>query len=382
MNRGLTLLGAAGLGAGLMYFLDPVLGRRRRALVRDQAVSALAHADDLVGKTGRDLANRAAGFAAETSARFRDQSDASDTVLADRARAAIGRVCSHPSSVDVTVRDGRVTLSGPILADEVSGVFRAVRSVPGVTGVEDRLGVHEEAGNVPGLQGQGKPPGARLDLMQANWAPATRLIAGAVGGSLMVNCLARRTPLAVFLGTAGFGLFLRAVTNMELRQLLGMGDARGGFHFTKTVTVAAPFDRVFDFWSDLGNFPRIMAHVRQVQNLGGGRSRWTVEGPAGVPIHWDATITRYEQNRLLAWETAPGSPVAHAGVVHFEPVPGGTRIQVEMSYAPPAGVLGHAVAALFGADPKREMDDDLLRMKTFLETGIPARDAALPSGRR
>jgi hypothetical protein len=47
-----------------------------------------------------------------------------------------------------------------------------------------------------------------------------------------------------------------------------------------------------------------------------------------------------------------------------------------MSYVPPAGVLGHAVAALFGADPKQDMDDDLLRLKTFIETGITPHDAA------
>jgi uncharacterized membrane protein len=47
-----------------------------------------------------------------------------------------------------------------------------------------------------------------------------------------------------------------------------------------------------------------------------------------------------------------------------------------MSYSPPAGVLGHVVAKLFGADPKTELDEDLLRMKTFLETGKAPCDAA------
>ena len=36
MEQTLRLLGGIGLGAGLMYFLDPQQGRRRRALVRDQ----------------------------------------------------------------------------------------------------------------------------------------------------------------------------------------------------------------------------------------------------------------------------------------------------------------------------------------------------------
>jgi uncharacterized membrane protein len=47
-----------------------------------------------------------------------------------------------------------------------------------------------------------------------------------------------------------------------------------------------------------------------------------------------------------------------------------------MSYNPVAGALGHLVASLFGADPERQMEEDLMRMKTLLETGTPPHDAA------
>ena len=40
-----------------------------------------------------------------------------------------------------------------------------------------------------------------------------------------------------------------------------------------------------------------------------------------------------------------------------------------MSYCPPAGILGHTVARLFGADPKSEIDDDMVRLKSLLEVG-------------
>ena len=46
-----------------------------------------------------------------------------------------------------------------------------------------------------------------------------------------------------------------------------------------------------------------------------------------------------------------------------------------MTYQPPAGMIGHAVASLFNGDPKRQMDDDLMRMKAFIETGITPRKA-------
>jgi hypothetical protein len=42
----------------------------------------------------------------------------------------------------------------------------------------------------------------------------------------MANCLARRTLRAALLGTAGFGLFLRSLTNVPLVQLFGTGPKR------------------------------------------------------------------------------------------------------------------------------------------------------------
>jgi uncharacterized membrane protein len=42
---------------------------------------------------------------------------------------------------------------------------------------------------------------------------------------------------------------------------------------------------------------------------------------------------------------------------------------VQLSYNPPASVLGHTVASLFGVDPKRAMDEDMVRLKSLLEEG-------------
>ena len=58
----LTALAGAGLGAGLMYILDPQQGRRRRALMRDQFVHALHELDDAIGVLSRDLGVPGAGI--------------------------------------------------------------------------------------------------------------------------------------------------------------------------------------------------------------------------------------------------------------------------------------------------------------------------------
>jgi hypothetical protein len=61
-----TILTMVGLGAGLMYFLDPQAGRRRRALVRDQVTHSVHATTDAIESTRRDLTNRAQGIAART----------------------------------------------------------------------------------------------------------------------------------------------------------------------------------------------------------------------------------------------------------------------------------------------------------------------------
>jgi hypothetical protein len=55
MNKALLLAGGLGLGAGLMYMLDPEMGSRRRALARAQAEMYRRWPDDLVDHTRHTL---------------------------------------------------------------------------------------------------------------------------------------------------------------------------------------------------------------------------------------------------------------------------------------------------------------------------------------
>jgi hypothetical protein len=93
------------------------------------------------------------------------------------------------------------------------------------------------------------------------------------------------------------------------------------------------------------------------------------KGPAGQPAEWDAIITKMEPNRVLSWESLPDSQVYNAGRVRFVDVDGGTRVDVFLSYSPPGGMVGHAVASLLGTNPKQAMNEDLLRLKSLIEKG-------------
>lgn len=66
-SNGLTLLAGMVIGATLMYLLDPEQGGRRRALLRDKFIALSNDATDTLGKTSRDLRNRARGVIAETT---------------------------------------------------------------------------------------------------------------------------------------------------------------------------------------------------------------------------------------------------------------------------------------------------------------------------
>ena len=374
--RGAMLTGL-GMGAALMYFLDPERGRRRRALVRDRLAHTANTSADAMGATGRDVMHRAAGAAARVSGtRRREVVD--DVVLVERVRAVLGRFVSHPRAIDVDANDGVVTLRGPILQAEVKRLLRAVAGVSGVRRVENALEEHKQAGNIPSLQGGSTPPMPAPEVWQRHWAPTTRLLVGLAGTALAGYGVARRNVPGALIAGTGLGLLARAGTNLEARRLTGIGARRRAVDVQKTITIDAPVETVFAFWTAYENFPRFMSRVLDIRpSTREGQSHWRVAGPAGVPVEFDAEVSAFEPNRTFGWRTIEGSPVAHSGLVHFEPTGDGrTRVHIRMSYNPPGGWLGHGVAAAFGVDPKSSLDADLARMKTLLETGRVAHDAA------
>jgi uncharacterized membrane protein len=364
----LGLISGAAIGAGLMYLADPDRGNRRRAFVRDQVVHGFRLFGTVVDKGIRDMRNRARGTVAEAWCAVKPE-NVSDEVLVDRVRAKIGRTVSHPSAIEVTAKDRRIILSGPVLESEADDLIDAAYSVRGVRDVESRVETHKTTENVPGLQGHSGRTRPRPELLQENWAPGTRLLVG-TGGAIALAFPTRNRNIALPSRIIGGLLLARAVTNLSLRRFFGLIRSRRAIRFQKTITIHAPVDQVFQFWSNPENFAKVMEHVQEVKRTGENRFRWTVSGPAGSSISWTSRITQSTPNAMLVWRSDPGSVMRSGGIVRFQSTEdGATRIHLLMSYNPPAGAVGHALATLFGVRPKDVLDEDLVRMKSLFEHG-------------
>jgi BON domain len=169
MDKKVAMIAGAAIGVGLMYFADPRMGRRRRALVGDQLVRARRTLNRSALITSRGLTNRARGLMAEMRACLRS-GEVSDEVLEARVRAELGFLVSHPSAIEVTTEYGHVTLSGPLLASEVKQVLKGVFSVRGVTSVDNQIERHKEPWNVPA---DGHGPAVRRLRQPARCSPTS-----------------------------------------------------------------------------------------------------------------------------------------------------------------------------------------------------------------
>lgn len=368
MKNGMCVLGGIGLGAGLMYLFDPDRGKRRRAMIRDQATVAFHEAGETVEKGMRDLTNRVSGQFMEAVNYFTPE-QVSDDALTSRVRTALGRAVSYPHAVEVSVTDGAVLLTGHILQRDVERLLLTIGRMKSVRTIDNRLHEHLAPGDVPDMQGRPRNVRPRM-LVDPRCTPAARLGTAVAGSFLTVYGLSRRGIFGFCCKAAGTAMFLRALKNPPQHSFGAHDELERGVDLQKTINVDAPLQTVFNMLADPVNFPKFMAYVHEVKKLDDKLYRWTVVGPAGTLAHWDAEIVKFVPNELLEWKTTPGSTVQHAGVVRFDPTPyGGSRAHVRVSFCPPGGTVGKALAEFFSMYPKHMLDEDLARFKSLMEQG-------------
>jgi uncharacterized membrane protein len=176
---------------------------------------------------------------------------------------------------------------------------------------------------------------------------------------------------------------LDVLCSQKVSRSKGLIADDGSIHFTKTLVINRPPAELYRFWRDFSNLPRFMFHLEAVHVTGDKRSHWIAKAPAGRRVEWDAEIIEERPDEMIAWRSLPGSDVEHHGSVRFERAPGGrgTVIRVEMSYRPPAGMVGAMAASLFGKEPGQQVIEDLRRFKQLMEAGEIITTEGQPAGR-
>lgn len=363
-----TLAGLYGAGAMTMYFFDPQRGKRRRVALKDALVHSGHEIEKFAGRFRRDFLHRVEGAMARTESVF-NREEVDDCVLEQRVRTALGRAVSHPHGVEVSCKDGSVTLRGWILADELADLDKAVESVRGVKEVSTLLNTTGPPEQVSVAQ-ERAPRKPLPEFLKENWSPTARVFAGGAGLGLMAYGARRREFAGAAAALGGAVLLARSIFNAPLRRIAGVGPSPG-LRIQKTLRIAASAADLYEFWLNPENYPKVFPHVKQVTREGDGVYRWHVIGPAGVPLNWTAAITQRLPRKLVEWHSLPGAVIENHGVIRLDEEKGGrTRLHIQMSYTPPAGLLGHAVAALLGVDPKSLLDRDFVQLKAVFEQGM------------
>jgi len=414
MNAG-KWIGAAVAGALLMYAFDPDRGAKRRARAkgalrdaRDVTGVKLEHALHHAGDRFESARHRASNVYARAGERLAGVAHAAGDRLAeasDRTRDRLEHARERLADVSYDARDrashaahearDRVKQAAYEARDRASHAAHDVREHAEYAADKAR-----ERGEYAAERARERADEARERLEQSAYSAKTeaRSRAHAVGdqvrewtdhlsqafgsrsptltnsallgtGALSVVGLARRSPVAALLGLGALAVLLRSDRGRNLVASLRNRGAASFVEVENAIHIDASPKEVFDAWSEVENFPRFMSHVTEVRDLGHRRSHWAVRGPGGLEYAWNAVMTEQSRPERLSWRSEPGSEIEQEGSVTFESSKGGTRVTVKMRYAPPAGALGHGIARMLGADPQRQMDDDLARMKEFIERG-------------
>lgn len=162
MNSMLRAVASFAAGAAFMYYLDPVAGRRRRSLVRDQAVAVRHDAERYAKTKSKRAADHVQGALARTRAKIAPR-PVDDEQLRERIRAKLGHVIDRPSALEVEVRGGQVVLSGDVMNPEIEAAVEAISTMQGVRGIVTHLS--------PRTAGEAAPAMPETQPMDAREAP-------------------------------------------------------------------------------------------------------------------------------------------------------------------------------------------------------------------
>ena len=150
------VLGGAAAGARLMYLLDPDRGRSRRARLRDRIGGGIHFLQRHANKQARNLGHHLIGGLHEIRSFIRDRaSHIDEDILLDRVRAQLGRDVQHMRMLELSLKNGRVVVEGPVMHGETEKIRKKLRKIRGVRDCDVRVEEigHQEMQRISGQRG-------------------------------------------------------------------------------------------------------------------------------------------------------------------------------------------------------------------------------------
>jgi len=136
-----------------------------------------------------------------------------------------------------------------------------------------------------------------------------------------------------------------------------------------SVTIHRPVEEVFRFYRDFQNLPRFLGDVMEIELIGPATSRWTIQGPLGIQVHWTMQVTEERTNELIRYQTVTSPLLRTSWDILFAPGPQAGETEVREVMKVPLGRLGRLVLALLGKFPAEEVHANLHRLQQVIETG-------------
>jgi uncharacterized membrane protein len=189
-----------------------------------------------------------------------------------------------------------------------------------------------------------------------------------LGGALVARSDRYHRNARAAATVGGLALIGAAARGPLLESIRRTGTERRSARLNLSLIVAQPVEVVFAFVRDFENFPCIIGALRQVRDYGDGRSHWCASTPSGGTLEWDTVTTKYVPNRVIAWQSAPGSPVQMHGLIRFVPEDSRTCLKLELDYRVQTGGLADALVALTTPTRRAELERDIRRLSTYLLT--------------
>ena len=133
----------AALAAAGAWLLDPVSGRRRRALLRDRTAGLLRRVARRSGRFGRHVASDTQGLVQRAAHAGPEQRVLDDATLKNKVESELFRAADSPKGrVSVNAQHGVVQLRGEVDSpDLIEDLVEKTRSIQGVREVENLLHV-------------------------------------------------------------------------------------------------------------------------------------------------------------------------------------------------------------------------------------------------